>query len=103
MTDCGACAPCRSTRTTLSTIAPRLARARDQRVVELIGERRERLYVLRLLQHTEWRVAHRELQLARAGSTGNARYIGERSRKLARAQRELRQVQRWAERVGVAA
>lgn len=71
----------------LATRCPRLARARDGYLVDraraAAWERRmdyERLRLDRL-------VAHRELQLVRAYTTRDWRYIRERQRKLTEAQR----------------
>lgn len=83
----------------LHSIAPRLARARDQRREELRVASVQRRHMASLVLSSERCVAHRELQLVRAFSTGNGRYIAERQRKLAAAKRELarhRRMQRAA-------
>lgn len=85
---------------TLSSIAPRLARARDEYLAEQAERAAEaaqaavRAGILadRLL-HKQWLVEHRELQLIRAYSTGNPRYIAQRERKWQQAKRELAEVQ----------
>lgn len=73
----------------LHSVAPRLARARDQFIAEreaaARAERRHRAAQLRL----ERLVAHRELQLLRAGARGGRAYIAHRARKLAAAKRGL--------------
>lgn len=73
----------------LASIAPRLARARDQRVSELRAIERRRRIAQGQLLGVERLVAHRELQLVRAQATGNGRYIAARHRKLAAAERAL--------------
>lgn len=78
----------------LHQVAPRLARAREQRREELRVASAERRHVLQLLLAAERCVAHRELQLQRAFVTGNGKYIAERFRKLSQAQRELERLQK---------
>lgn len=80
----------------LSEIAPRLARARDQRVARLRYEAAERARYRRLSLKAERLIAHRELQLVRAYATGDGRYIAARQRKLAAARRELAAVEERA-------
>jgi len=73
----------------LRLIAPRLGLARDQFLAEreaLAKAQRRRANALLRLQ---WLVAHRELQLLRAGATDKRRYIATREKKLAAARREL--------------
>lgn len=82
---------------------PRLARARDQRRVEMRLERDERRFVRDKLESAERCVAHRELQLARSFSTGNGRYMLERQAKLGEAKRKLAGLQKWAEQIGAVA
>lgn len=77
----------------LSDVAPRLARARDQLVERRRLERKERTLARNAVYNVERLIAHRELQLVRAQRTGNARYIGERHRKLVAAKRALPRVQ----------
>lgn len=77
----------------LGDVAPRLALARDQWVAEQERfARRERQRAARRL-HLEWLVAHRELQLLRAGARCRSRsqreYVAQRQRKLDAARREL--------------
>lgn len=73
----------------LHDIAPRLARARDQLVEDRRREKAERKRRGYLSLRAERLVAHRELQLVRAMSTGNGKYIMARRRKLKAAQRQL--------------
>lgn len=87
----------------LASIAPRLALAQRQRRLELLTERAERRHMLRLLRRAEWCVAHRELQLARAGSTRSARYIERRTRLLDQARSELARLRVRAAEIGVTA
>lgn len=76
-------------RPCLNSIAPRLARARDQHEhLAGIAYQQHRKRVQKRLE-LERLVAHRELQLVRAQHRGNARYIAERQRKLSSAQRAL--------------
>lgn len=73
-------------------IAPRLALAMDQHN-NLILARRHRLRLLRnKLVEVERLVAHRDLQLVRAGHTRNGNYIAARTRKLAAAERALARI-----------
>lgn len=66
----------------LADIAPRLALARDQWDAECKRAHARRLRREARLLHLEWLVAHRELQLLRAGATGRRAYIAARQRKL---------------------
>lgn len=72
--------------TSFADIAPRLARAHAAYVVALRREDTERLELLGEVVRAEALVAHRDLQLARAGSTRraarNAVYMAERHLKL---------------------
>lgn len=78
----------------LRSIAPRLARARDQ-FLELQDRKRwwqrqyesERLRLQRL-------IAHRELQELRAGHVNDRRYVNRRHDKLARARADLLRLER---------
>jgi hypothetical protein len=81
----------------LATVAPLLARARDQRVAELGRERELRRRARDLVTETERIVAHRELQLVRALGTRNRDYMKHRQRKLAEAHRRLARAQAIAE------
>lgn len=78
----------------LATVAPRLAaahRAERRRLGELAAaRRRERELVLRLARL----VAHRDLQLVRAGTTRDGRYIDRRAKKLEHARSALRAAER---------
>lgn len=90
----------------LHAIAPRLAVAHAQRRTELEAARQERRRVRNLLMHKERLVAHRELQLVRAMARPGKRrhrasYIAVRQKKLVQARKELAQVQRRADRLGV--
>lgn len=62
-------------RGTVYDFAPRLARARDERARRLRELTADRLRLERL-------VAHRELQLVRAGRGGRRSYLAERQKKL---------------------
>lgn len=84
----------------LAAVCPRLALAHRQRRHELHAERAERHKVRELLRHAEWCVAHRELQLVRAGFTRNGRYIASRTRKLGQARRDLARLESYADRIG---
>jgi hypothetical protein len=87
----------------LASVCPRLALARRQRIVELVEERHARHLARWDLQHAEWLVAHRDLQLVRAGATGRRAYIEIRERKLAAAREQLARVRARAERLGAVA
>ncbi len=77
----------------LSDVAPRLARARDEWEDMAREHRRQaRVRATKRLQ-VERLVAHRELQLLRAGASGNRRYIAERQRKLDAALRAQQRLQ----------
>jgi hypothetical protein len=71
----------------LESVAPRLAKARDARVLELRAEAWARRRRMRQELALDRLVAHRELQLVRAYGTGNGKYIRARERKLAEARR----------------
>lgn len=73
----------------LADVCPRLARARDQYLAERAA-RAARLRRLAREQHrTERLLAHRELQLIRAGATNDGRYVKRRADKLAQTQQRL--------------
>lgn len=73
----------------LADIAPRLALARDQYLAERAEiARRERARATARLR-LERLIAHRELQLIRAGARGSRRYLEVRQRKLDSARRAL--------------
>jgi hypothetical protein len=82
----------------LSSIAPRLARAPDAWLTEAAAIRAERRRLNELELHKERLVAHRDLQLCRsqaAGRMGSNRrlsWITRRDEKLGEAQRELAEV-----------
>lgn len=80
----------------LYDIAPRLARARDEWVLEQqrIARRRER--ARRELLRAERLLAHRDLQLVRAWNTGNRKYIAWRERKLDRSRADVERLRREA-------
>ena len=78
----------------LADRCPRLARARDEFVLQEILERAGRRRRLRELMAAERLVAHRELQLARAMHVGDARYIARRERKLANARKIVARLSR---------
>lgn len=79
--------------TTLATIAPRLAKAQRERMREIEAEHAQEQHRQAMLLRAQRLVAHRELQLVRAGWTHSPRYIAERQRKLEAARTELR---RWS-------
>lgn len=83
----------------LRDVAPRLARARDARVVELreeaLTQRRKAVAEMRrqnALLKADRLLAHRELQALRAGMTGDAKYVKRRYRKLDAAQRNRKRI-----------
>lgn len=84
----------------LATRCPRLAKAHRDRHAEMWQQRRARRQARARLLHTEWLVAHRELELCRAQASGSRRRIDDRARKLGQAMRELAQAQRRAHEVG---
>jgi len=73
----------------LRDIAPRLAKARDGLLDDRRRERAGREHIARLKLRAERNLAHRELQLVRASSTRDGRYIAERQRKLRAAQEQM--------------
>ncbi len=73
----------------LYQVAPRLAKARDERREELRVAAVRRRRVADLILKAERLVAHRDLQLVRAYDTRSSRYIAERQRKLKAAQSQL--------------
>lgn len=79
--------------TTLAVIAPRLAKAHRERTREIEAERAQEQHRRTMLLRAQRLVAHRELQLVRAGWTHSPRYIAERERKLEAARAEMR---RWS-------
>lgn len=74
------CWTCR--KRSLALIAPRLTRAARQ-AAELAAWRREQQSALHRVERL---IAHRELQLSRAGHSRSGRYIAERTRKLREAE-----------------
>lgn len=83
------CFACLLTMGALAEIAPGLAYSRDQIVRRRHLEGRRKLNERRLLLAAERLVAHRELQLIRAGNGHGSKYIAARQRKLVAAQRQL--------------
>jgi hypothetical protein len=77
----------------LHSIAPRLARARDQWIAEAARLRDEQQAANRRWLKARWLLEHRDLQLVRAYATGDAKYIAHRSRKLKAAHREMAQAE----------
>lgn len=81
---------------------PLLAAAYYGRLAELEQERRARLLALEILQAAEYRVAHRELQFARACNRSDARrYQDKRWRKLQDAYKQLEEARERAEALGL--
>jgi hypothetical protein len=74
------------------TFAPRLALAMDQRRNEILTARHNLNRLTREMQGLERLLVHRDLQLIRAGSTGDGRYVKRRQDKLDMAKRHARQV-----------
>jgi hypothetical protein len=72
----------------LERIAPRLARARDELLADRRRERARRRWHRERELHLEWLVAHRDLQLVRAGATRRAARNAEYMRELSEAERE---------------
>lgn len=87
----------------LSNVAPRLAAAHKGRQLEIIAARVARHVARERLQHCEWLVDHRDLQLQRAFAKGNRRYIEIRTRKLEQARAELARAQQRADELGACA
>lgn len=83
----------------LGSVAPRLALAHRERRAELAAERAARRHARNAVLRWEWIVAHRELQLVRAGATGDGRYIDRRRHKLAVAEKRLRSARQRAKRL----
>ena len=79
---------------------PLLWRAHQQRRAELASERAQRRRCRDLLIRLERLVAHRELQLARACSTGSRSYLAKREAKLRAAQGALDDTRALARRIG---
>lgn len=90
----------------LYAIAPRLARARAQRVLELRNQRAARRLMRHELLALERLVAHRELQLMRSAQRIKIRdrraYVAERDDKLGHARQQLADAQTRATQIGVA-
>jgi hypothetical protein len=87
-------------RALFALVAPRLERAHRERKLELVQERLARHRARDAELKAERLVAHRELQMVRAGSSGSARYIAVRARKLDQARRLLAQAQEKSRRLG---
>jgi hypothetical protein len=77
----------------LADIAPRLARARDQWVIEARRLRDEQHAANQRWLKARWLLEHRDLQLVRAFATGKRGYIAHRQRKLEAARREMAQAE----------
>lgn len=77
----------------LHSICPRLARARDQLLALREAQHRRRIWIADERLKLERLVAHRELQLLRAGQTNDSRYIKRRQDKLDRAREDLRRLE----------
>jgi hypothetical protein len=77
----------------LVDVAPRLAKARDQRVAQERAERAQRRRLRDRLTDEERVLAHRELQAVRALNTGSRRYMDERHRKLRTSARTVARLQ----------
>lgn len=75
--------------TTLAEFAPRLAKARDQLIEARRKARAERRWLGERLVESERVLAHRELQLVRAGATGSRFKIRRRQRLLEESRREV--------------
>jgi hypothetical protein len=75
--------------TTLAQFAPRLARARDQLVEQRWRQRQERRWLRDQVLESERVLAHRELQLIRAGATRSGWRIRRRTRLLAEIREQL--------------
>lgn len=87
-------------------VAPRLEQAHRERQLELRAESRARVAAAQAVLKAERLVAHRELQLIRAGVRPGGRrkrtsYVDVRTSKLDAAHAELARAQRRAERLGV--
>jgi hypothetical protein len=85
----------------LHDVAPRLAKARDQRREELRVASAQRRHLATLLLDAERRVAHRELQLVRSYATRNLKYIAHRQQKLKVAESQLEYARRQAAAIAV--
>lgn len=75
------------------TIAPRLALAMDQRRAELAAARSELKVARYRREQLDRLIIHRELQLLRAGSTGDRRDIKRRADKLQKAKLDQARIQ----------
>lgn len=87
-------------------VAPRLERAHHERQAELARESAARVTAAAQVLHKKALVAHRELQLIRAGARPGGRrkrdsYIAVRERKLDEARRELERAEARAARLGL--
>lgn len=77
----------------LYTIAPRLAKARDQFLALQRQENEHRIWLINERHRLQKLIAHRELQVLRAGATGDRRYIKRRQDKLDHARAELQRLE----------
>ena len=84
----------------LTENCPRLARAHAAQRQVLEARARREARKVEQVHELERVVAHRELQLLRAGSTGDGRYVKRRSDKLATARAALAHVRRDLRLVG---
>lgn len=76
-------------------VAPRLARAHDQVVAERAYRRFLRPWLTTEILETERLIAHRELQLIRAGRVGRRKYVDVRTTKLDEARSRLAGLRHW--------
>jgi hypothetical protein len=83
------CFACLLESGTLAEIAPQIARARDAEVLRRRQAGRRRLAARREQLKYERLVAHRELQLIRAGRGSSPGYIAQRQRKVEHARKLL--------------
>lgn len=74
----------------LESIAPRLAKARDQQVVFLRSKHIRCKILEREVERTERLVTHRDLQYYRALATNDRRYVDIREQKLKASKARLR-------------
>ena len=77
----------------LAERCPRLHRAAQAERVLLAARARREIEKRKQLARLEWLVEHREMQLLRAGATGNPKYFAYRARKLDTARAALEHVQ----------
>lgn len=92
--------PAPTGRDLFALVAPRLERAHRERKVEMVAERLARHVAREQEMRMERLVAHRELQLLRAATTGNVKYERYRARKLDMARAMLTKAQATSRRLG---